>query len=48
MDRDIAIRMRLQAPIMRYADTTEHDMVALAKGVNIQALSDPVLHKGPL
>lgn len=44
MQGDIAVRMGGQAFFMVYSDTTEHDMVALTKGVYVNTLSDPNFH----
>ena len=37
MQHDVGVGMSLQPAIMRNADAAEHDMIAVAEGVNVEA-----------
>ena len=40
MDDHVAIAVRLHATIMRHPDATQHDVVARAEGMHVDALAD--------
>jgi len=41
MNGNVTIGMSFQAPVMGYTDATEHYVVTIGEGVNIQALPNP-------